>query len=616
MPRSPKKKAAPPKAKGKPAKVKGIDKAIAEGEKPYSLPRGCELNEVLSDIRRYQCFEFNRAVYMMRGKSYDQVSNFTCTIHQHIVDQEHPMKLITIGNVDKEEWTFEEKSEAFLSCMGFRKSVTSRGNFQWTGSELDYYRYLSYMMDRMGNGRMITEMGWQPEGFFAMRTAALNTQTIHYDARGCFEHDGEMFYVPAGNSIYNRDENKYATAKRVELIEGVDFSTWQKQMRKVHREHMMLATCFAVATAFSDYVFRRLQGFPLLFLYGSPGSGKDQLIQACQSLYGLPQPEIFLSGPNTDKGQIRMFAELINVPLNLAEYKAGMKREQVEFLKGLWGRIGYRRGNLHSKFSTDTVPIRCSAYVSGNDYPNQDDALMTRIIVEEMHKDKFTGEEKIEFKNLRRMVEHGYSAMLATVVKHRAEWERTWYDEAYTHAQGLLDAALEEHSIDGRMQQNLAVLLSTFLFFEKKLAWCFARGELVEHMVKLSVNQQKNRATGNEVSKFWACFLAAVRKNRLKEGTHFRITDGMLFFFWDVVHATYMEVHNEIYQERGNGSASMRGKLEHGAGWLGPVGSCRIGEHRSSAYCFDLMKLEKSGTELASLLQTESARSLEGIEAI
>lgn len=585
--------------KAKPDKVKDITEEVEKFERGPVLPKGCNLEDVADDIRRYKVFEHQRCVYAMRDSFAIQVSNFTCTIHQHIVDQEHPMKLITIENVDHERWTYEVRSEEFLTAMGFRKATTARGNFQWTGTEADYSRYLSRMMDLMGNGRMILELGWQPEGFFAMANAAINGQVVRYDAHGCFKLGNEQFYVPAGNIIYRRDENKHANAKRMEFVDGPNFEEWSRQLRMVHREHSMTALTFQLATLFSDAIFQRTEGFPLLFLYGAAGSGKDQLIRACQTLCGKPQPEIILSGPSTDKGQVRMLAEFVNISLNLAEFKGNMRKEQFEFLKSIWGRVAYRRGNLQGRFTTESVPIRSTAFVSGNDYPNQDDALMTRLVVEEMHKDKFNTEERQQFVVLKRMMERGYSSILADILKHRKEFEQTWYDEHYITAQTIVAEALRNASIDGRMQTNLAILLSTFLFFEQKLRWPFTRGELVQHLVKIITRQQEKRQSGSEVANWWTCFIYAARKHQLKEGMHFRIDGGCIMFYWEEVHGVYMQVHREVFNDPGKNSSTMKGKLEHHPCWAGPVQSCRIGKRKSSAYSFHI---DRTGTDLEGLL--------------
>lgn len=540
---------------------------------------------------------------MHDGKA-EAVSNFTCRIHQHIIDQEHPMKLIEIQNEHHDRWVFEVPSEAFLTLLSFKKAVTSRGNFQWTGTEGDYARYLSRMFDHMGQGRMITELGQQPEGFFMFTNAAVNSQVITVDEHGCFQHEGESFYCPAGNVIYQRDDTKHANAKRIRLIKSdISFGRWNEQIRVVHRNHSFTAGLFAIATAFSDHIFDKVSGFPLLFLYGEPGSGKDQLIQACQSLFGRPQPEIFLSGPNTDKGQIRMFAEFANIPLNLAEYKAGMKKEQFEFLKGVWGRMGYRRGNLNGRFSTDTVPIRCTAYVSGNDYPNQDDALITRLIVEEMNKVQFDDGERRSFAKLRQMMEEGYSGALVPILQERTKFAAAWYKEHYQPAQAELDQALTGLTVDGRMETNLAVLLSIHSFFDR-MPWAFDRAELLAHMRTVIKTQQEKRQTGNDVAQFWTCFIYAVRAKALRLGEHFRIDGDHLGFYWGEVHSVYLKVHRDVFNENGKNDATLRAKLANHPSWVGPKSSYRIGKRKSSALLFDI---GRTGHDLAGIFQEDGA---------
>jgi hypothetical protein len=125
-------------------------------------------------------------------------------------------------------------------------------------------------------------------------------------------------------------------------------------------------------------------------------------------------------------------------------------------------------------------------------------------------------------------------------------------------------------------------------------------------LVKLIVRQQEKRSSGSEVANFWHCFIAAVRKKRITgtgDRAHFRIEDNVISFYWDEIHAVYLETHREIFAEAGKSSATMRGKMEHHPCWIGPRTSYRIGKRKSSAYAFDM---DKSGTSLADLLQEES----------
>lgn len=598
----PKKKGAD-KSKPKRTRVKDIDDAVQEGEQPYALPRGCEESAVKTHILRYGCFEFERKVYVMRGKSAEAVSNFTCTINTHMDGSDSATKLITIENEDSERKTYEVDSTDLLTLLPFRKITAGlRGNYHWKGNESDYMRYLAYMQDHMGVGRKITVLGKQPEGFWCFNNAAVNGRVVNYDAHGCFELKGASYYVPAGNRMFETDETMHPVGKLVKLVDSpLSFEAWNRQLLEVHRQHAMLATCFTLATAFSDTMFDRLGGFPLLFLYGAAGSGKDRLIEACSTVFGRMQPSVSLTGTSTEKGKMRMLSELRNIPFHLAEYRAGMRKEGIDMLKDIWDRRPIRRANKDMGVGTNVIPIRGTVFVTGNDYPNQDDALMTRLIVLEMNRSKHTVEEREAFERLQRQVERGYSNILVEALKHQEALERTWFDDHYSKAQELLDVALQGGNIDSRMQKNAATLLSTFLFFEERLAFAFTRTELLTNLRSVLLEQQRKRTSGNDASGWWTCLIYAARQGLFRIDEHFKVEKCTPFikFYWDETHAIYSRVHRDLFGEAGKPSATILGKLEQTPAWMGAQRSVRIGERKSSAYCFDM---DQTGTNLRELL--------------
>lgn len=616
-------KQAKPKATTKPkGKAKGKGKPAADVQAkdkreslPLHWPKGCSPKDVEKDLKEYRVFEFERRVWTVdttmnsdgqQTKRARPCSNFTCTVNAHIINGTGAIKLISIENEAKERHTYHVNGEDLLTLPTFRKvTAGAKGNFDWSGTEQDYRNYLRYMQDHMGSGRLIRELGWQPEGMFVMCNAVLNGSVMEMDEHGCFDHQGERFYVPAANSRELQSRGSFTNARLVEFIRSeVTFEAWSKQMRIVHREHAMLATLFAIATAFRDHIFRKLSGFPLLFLYGESGSGKDQLIASAQSLFGRPQAALPLSGDNTGPGTVNMFAEFINLPLCLSEYVNTLKREKLEMIAALWDGRGRRRGTKTSDvsdYTTNSVPIDCSAFVTGNDYPNILDKLMTRFVIEEMPKDTFTPEEVKQFDILENMRVEGYSHLLAPIIAMRPQVEEHWYETHYKDAHALIDNALGNIALHGRMKRNLATLLATFLQFEDSLAFAFRRDELIKHMVRIITLQNTKRSQGSEVANFWSCFIAATRMRKLKEGEHYRMDSNVLGLFWSDVHTAYLQVHRELFNEPGLNSSTMRAKLEHHACFKGSISSLRIGNRRSSAIAFDM---DKAGTNLPGLLTT------------
>lgn len=616
------KKSSKPQPKEKaPREAKEAKKHRTKGdhrrEANYVLPKGCNYEEIASDLKLYKVFEFEDQVFTIRSTGGNEeegippvnkavpISNFICHIESHIIHTGGALKLITIRNVDKEEFTYHVPGDALLTLPMFRKvTAGDKGNFDWSGSELDYRNYLRRMQDHMGSGRLIRELGMQPEGFFVFRNMVLNGREIPISQYGCFDHNGSRYYVPAGNIIELQDRGKFSNARRLVYVKSP--ITWHQltsKMRQVHREHCFIPIVFAVATVFRDIIYERLRGFLMVYLYGEPGSGKDQVIEAARRLFGHPQPPLPLSGDNTGPGMVNMFAEFLCIPQLFSEWKNDMKMERMEMVSAIYDGVGRRRGQKTSdvsSYSTDSVPIDCSAFVTGNDYPNVLDKVMTRFLIDEMDKDSFSPEERKHYDELGDMMQQGYSHLLAPFVACREEFQRDWFSTYFKQAQALTYEAMKEHQVHGRMMTNINVLLSVFMFFEERLQWAFTRQELLKHLVMCTVRQQQKRQQGDAVSSFWSCFIAGYRKRKLVDGVHYRIDGNELSFFWEELHGVYTEVFQELYRkDTPLNKVTMMAKLKKHACYLRTDGSKRIGSRRNSAMVIDLTKV---GTNLKGLL--------------
>ncbi len=594
-------------------KKKAAVKEMDEGKERYKLPHGCCLSDVQTDIDVYGLFEYSGQVWSVwqangqRGKYADAVSNFTCAINAHIeLPDNQALKLITICNIHGEQFTYHVSGDAMLTLPTFRKvTAGDKGNFDWNATDHVYRHYLRRMQDNMGRGRIIRELGMQPEGFFVMSNAVLNQAVVPIDEQGCFDHGKVRYYVPAARQVQGKDRGAFVNARLVRYMESA--ITWEQltsKLRQVHRQHAYMALTFAVGTIFRDIIHARLSGFPLLFLFGEPGSGKDQCIDACRSITGKPQPALPLTGNNTGPGMVNMFAEMSCIPQCFGEWKNDMKMELQEMVFAIWQGQGRRRGTKSqdvSAYATDSVPIECTAYVTGNDYPNVEEKGMTRFIIDEMNKDTFNAEELKHYSELQDMMIEGYSHLLAPIVATRPAFKQDWYSIYYKQAQGIITDALNGTVIHGRMHQNISTLLSVFLFFEERLIWAWTREELVAHMVACTVAQSRKRTEGDPVSDFWTVFITAKRKHQIQEDIHYRIEGDSLTFFWEEIHAIYEETYRTLGRRKPPlNSTTLLGKLKKHPSFIESLRSYRIGGRKSSAQAFDMTR---SGTALRGLLK-------------
>lgn len=164
----------------------------------YELPFDVKIPfpELEDDIKRYGLFMANNQIYMSLPQSSDKktrfypVSNFTIEVLQHMIDEKFPMKLMRIKNIHGQEKIFDAPSESINTPQLFDNMCTAHGNFRFDGGRNELLKLRTYLMDKMGTGRKIDVLGWQPDGkFWAWnnKVTAENGQDIEMNKHGVFQ---------------------------------------------------------------------------------------------------------------------------------------------------------------------------------------------------------------------------------------------------------------------------------------------------------------------------------------------------------------------------------------------------------------------------------------------
>jgi len=573
---------------------------------PYKLPKAVNWNQEIYDtITKYGLFQHKNKVYIIRAGAkketpegtkteyiFTAVSNFSIAILQHMEDEKYPMKLVKIRNIDGRERTFETASDNFTSIGSFKKMVEGWGNFNFEkGTATDYSKVKTFLMDQMGDGRMINVLGWQHEGFWAFNNMAIDKdgKLYRYNEYGSFSFDEVQYYVPSANKIYRMNQNKFVNQKLVDYIDtGVTFAEWSAQMCKVHRQHAHIAIAFGVACIFSDIIFNHHKFFPMYFLYGEASTGKSKLIEAIQRLFGYPQSPIQITGKaNTDKAKIRKFAQFNNMVVFLEEFN---NTADVEMLKGLWNRYGYERGNIDSAFGTDSVPISSGVTMTGNEYPIND-ALLTRLIIDEMLRNTFTDSEKLEFGKLEKMMQDGYSSIIQEIIKHRAYFEEE-YKKNFSHVKKEVTLMLSGiQGVVDRMIENASVLITVHEVLNTKINFGFSKGQLKDTLAAAIERQNNKRDSGGEVAKWWEVFLLLFRSGEIIINKDFKLDGNKLYLFFNVIQPLYYKKHFEVFRMPGVAKSTLTDKLKKHVSFIEVKASHRIGPNKTSAYVFDIGKI-------------------------
>ena len=506
----------------------------------YILPP--EVKESLEDLKptieKYGLFQANNKIWIKQGDSpphpFKAVSNFSIEIIQHMQDEKFPMKLLRIRNVRNKERIFDTLSDNLNSPMQFTNIMAGHGNFLWKGNRQDHLRLMEYMFDRMGDGEKIDVLGWQPLGFWVFNNLVVRPgqDPVTIDENGVFKIEKTHYYVPSANKVYKNNAYKYVAQKKIKVKDAPEFSftAYCSKMMEVHGNHAMTGILFTVASIFQDVVVDRLGNFPIPFLYGPPSTGKDQLISCCQSFFGEPQEGINLEGGvSTIKAQIREFAQFQNMIGHLSEYKRGdSKLDGV--LKGLWDRRGYKRGTIDSHVGSESIPILSSTFLTGNDYPDND-ALISRLIWEEMTKTEFSQAEMKSYEELNDMTQSGISHFTVDILAHRQLWEEK-FKETQRRISKNLKQDLSMAATHGRIISNISVLAAAYELMKDKLTFPFSLGDFIAHMKTCIERQLRKLNTASLHAKWWDIFLATVRTETapLVHEVDFTVKDGRVYF--------------------------------------------------------------------------------------
>lgn len=397
------------------------------------------------------------------------------------------------------------------------------------------------------------------------------------------------YYIPPANKVYANNPFRFSAQKKVVVVKSpVSFSEYASQMRVVHRDHAITALLFTIASMFQDIAVEEAGGgFPLYFLYGPASSGKDQLAYCCQSFFGVPQEAINLEGGvSTIKAQVREFAQFANMISHLSEYHSG-DTQLDGVLKGLWDRRGYKRGTIESHVSTESIPILSSVLMTGNDYP-QPEALVTRLIAEEMTQNQFGAEAVKEFEKLEDMTKAGISSLGDDLLKYRGLVAEQFQKKFRAFKQGITDKIPGAHS---RMLTNLAQLGAFYSILKDEITFPFTHLEMTDHMAKITRAQMAKIAGSSMVTRWWHAFLAAMsgrRDDRLMVGRDFEIKNGYLYFnmthAYNNIQLQWFPRHREIAPKQ----SRMFDELKKDASFYDFKRSERIGDRNTSCMVIDL----------------------------
>lgn len=522
------------------------------------------------DAIKYGIYEHEGVYYTrgVRGSDYP-VSNFTMKILYHVnTGDEQAFRLIAVRNVYGFESFINLNTDDFVSLGSFKKVIARRGDYIFKGTDSDLSRLQEYLQKDEVTTIYIRTLGWQKRGkFYAFANGIVpvnkngNTGFIPVDEYGIINYNDKHYFIPAVSKMYQDKDDMFVNEKKFIYIKPdkeISFSEWATIFHTTYGDRAMPSILFYIGSLFRDIIMKKLQRFPMLFLFGPPGAGKGQLAESILSLFGEKQDQIMLGGASTVVGFMRKFAQLANALVWLDEYKNNLPVKFIESFKNIYDGKGYERGKMTNDFTTESTPIHSSAIMSGQDMPTIEPALFMRVILLSFEDGKFTDKQRQNFQRLKELEADGLSYLTTQILQMRHIVEEK-YEETYKiiFKQTIADVANIE--VDDRMIMNISLLLTFFHILKDTLSLPFTYNEAKAWMIDNMMVQHSILAGNYDVAKFWGVIESLFYQGLVLENRDFALEDGYIYLRLMQVHPLYQK---ELRQ-RGDANVLAKPTLEH-----------------------------------------------------
>ena len=489
-----------------------------------------EKNKAERDSELFKMFGFNveqdKYYYSIsdKGGIYEW-SNFTMKPLFHIKDSINPKRIFILQNIFGNKDLIEMKQEDLVSIAKFKQRVEGLGNYIWKAAERELTKLKSYLYEKTETAVMITQLGWQRQGFYAFGNGVFyNGKFLKVDDYGIVRiNEIGNFYLPANSKIYRDDIKLFQFERRfVHLgFSAVSLSEFTEQMFKVFGDNGRVGFIFLLATLFRDIVTRSTRSFPILNLFGPKGSGKSELGHTLMSFFIIENVP-----PNIENSTLPALndtvAAVANALVHLDEYKNNLDISKNEFLKGLWDGTGRTRMNMDLDKKKETTSVDSGVIISGQEMPTADIALFSRLIFLTFSKCSFSEEEKREYQTLKKMRMQGMSHLTLEILKLRNKIEAD-FPEIYQKTITDMNEGLEDIVIEDRIMLNWVAPLTAFRCLEAYLHTSLTYKQMLGICVEGIKFQNAQCKQNNELAAFWNMVQYLVSEGEIIEGGDFRI---------------------------------------------------------------------------------------------
>lgn len=489
------------------------------------LPKGVDVDTTAE----YGFYEYRNCYHMQRKEgAFEKVSNFVMKVRFLIVGV-NPKRIVEITNVHKKTVVIDFAIEDLISTARFKARVEATGNFLFDGKDSDLSRIKNKLYNLEKPSKEISTLGYHKDGFWAWANGLYDGYNFtEIDEHGMCLWQKEHYYIPVFGSTTSVDDDDLRNYRKFQhkQNDAMSFQKWSTQFIKVYGDNGRVAIAFYLIAVFRDLIQAEVNFTPMLFLFGQRGSGKSEMVKSLMCLFGEAQDPLMLGGASTVVAFMRKLSQFRNTITWFDEYKNDIGEKKIESLKNIWDGVGYERGVKDNSNKTTTSQIRASAILSGQEMPNVEPALFSRVSLLEFKQTQYSQAEINEYNVLKRMQNASLTSVTHEVLSHRPTVQSDFkkkFDEVAENFRNIFQGS----DVIERQINNHAALVTMVWLLGVKLKLPFTYVDMIKISEKLIPQQSSMMRTANEIQQFWE-MVGFLWQNRM-------VTEGVDIQFRDMV---------------------------------------------------------------------------------
>lgn len=466
-------------------------------------------------------------------------------------DPSFSKRILTIKNVYGINETITVLVKDMVNLSQFRAVIEGKGNFILYANNRQFNAIKEFeVMNVEGSAIEITIPGYQSEyGFYAFSNGIFNDVFHPIDKYGLVKIKELSFYLPALSIINVDAAHIYHNEQKFIFQQSeITFSKWAKLIVQAYGPNGMIAMAYVIASIFRDLIFKHIECFPLLYLFGPPEMGKSTFTESFQRLFGEPQSPIGLGTGSSTKGYSRKLAQFRNAIIVFEEYKNGIKPELIEMLKNVFDGFGYERAQMTNDNKTHSTPVLSAVIMPGQQMPTKESALFSRVILLEFLSKKFDAKTSKAYEELKEWEHKGLGSVIGEILSLRKSLENIFIS-VYKEIFKSLKSDKEVQNLSDRNIKKMACILAPIKALASNkvsnpLDLSFTYDELYHFLKKKLIVQSQIMERVNEVNQFWSIIEYLVDKEQvLRYGFDFIVEEKegvkQLFLPFDRVYGRY-----------------------------------------------------------------------------